>query len=185
MNRIRLAVALALASAATGCSASAAPGPLFPAHLHGFSVTVPVGHTYTDGMEVLELRGHQNAVIDSVRLVPGKNGDGIKLLGVQVASPARTIGGVQEPGWPVHDRHIPPSTLRPADGAIIKPGHRGWELLLGLKATRPGYLVRRGVIVKYHVGDQHYVWRDPAWGALCTWPRGAKPCPAPSPHGPM
>jgi hypothetical protein len=45
-------------------------------------------------------------------------------------------------------------------GAVVPPEHggaRGVELLIGLRATRPGHWSLRGVTVRYRIGAQQYV----------------------------
>lgn len=141
-----------------------------PATRHGWSTYEPVGAAFTDGLEVLELRGHSDAVIDSVHLVPGKQGNGLKLIGVKLANPTRG-GNVQKMPWPPRDRHLTASAVVPAIGTKITPrSHSGanWELLLGIKVTKPGYLVRRAVRVDYHIGSSHYTYVTPAWLSVCT-----------------
>lgn len=191
MNRIRLAVALALAFAATGC-ADAGPGPLAYPHPneHAWTTYEPVGATFTDGLEVLVLRGKRPAVIDKVKLLPGHNGDGLKLIGVRLAGPTRD-GNVQRMPWPPRDPDLVASSVGPAIGRTIAPQSRGgaynWELLLGMKVTKPGYLVRRGIEVNYHIGDQHYSYVIHGWLAVCTkpWYRLHKnACPLPKAFGP-
>lgn len=182
MKRVLL-VALAFALASCG-SANAGPGPLTPTNVHGWGKDYPVGQVFTDGWEVLNLHGHQNAVIDSVRQVRGPNGDGLKMLGLLLADPSRQEGSVGPvASWP--PRHFPHFT----ESAIVStktitPAKMGWELLIGYKVTKPGYLVRRGIVVNYHIGDQHYRYYDPAWMAICSAPKYVRThtCPAPNPH---
>ncbi len=189
MKHTRLIVALALAFAATACSADAGPGPLAPTNAndgHAWTTYEPVGHTFTDAMEVLSLRhGARPGVIDSVKLLPGKNGAGLKLVGARLAGPARGMNYQKLP-WPPRAPRIPASTVEPAAGATITSHIRGWELLLGIKVTRPGYLARRGIEINYHIGDQHYSYIDPAWLAVCTKPwysHHKNACPPPKASG--
>lgn len=187
MRRFLAVIALALAFAATACSADAGPGPLAPPHPgeHAWTTYEPVGATFTDGMDVLSLRGKRSAVIDSVRMLPGKNGAGLKLLGVRLAGPNRGTNYQKLP-WPPRAPEMPASVVGPAVGATVTPQSRGWELLLGIKVTRPGYLARRGIEIDYHIGDQHYSYVDAAWLAVCTtpWYRVHKnACPPPKASG--
>ena len=191
MKRTRLIVALALASAATACSADAEPGPLAPPqpNEHAWTTYEPVGHTFTDAMEVLSLSGTRPAVLDSVKMLPGKNRAGLKLVGVRLAGPSRG-GNVQKMPWPPRDPELVASSVGPAIGTTIAPASSGvgesWELLLGIKVTQPGYLVRRGIEVDYHVGDQHYSDVIPAWLAVCTQARYShfkRDCPPPKASG--
>lgn len=170
MKRTRLIVALAVAFAATACSADAGPGPLAPPQPgeHAWATYEPVGHTFTDGMEILELpRGSRPAVIDSVKLLPGKNGAGLKLVGVRLAGPSRNTNYQKLP-WPPRAPDLPASAVEPADGATITSQIGAWELLLGIKVARPGYLARRGIEIDYHIGDQHYSYVIHGWLGVCT-----------------
>lgn len=170
----RLLATVALVPALAACS-TAGPGPLAPPHPgeHAWTTYEPVGATFTDGMDVLSLRGTRSAVIDSVRMLPGKNGAGLKLLGVRLAGPRRGTNYQKLP-WPPRAPELPASVVEPAVGTTIAPESRGvgknWELLLGIKVTKPGYLARRGIEIDYDIGDRHYSYIDAAWLAVCTKP---------------
>lgn len=184
----RLLAVLALVPALAACSAaSAGPGPMSPPRKHAWTTYQPVGHVFTDGLEVLYLHGKRSAVIDKVKLLPGHDGDGLKLVGVRFAGPTRD-GNVQLMPWPPRDPDLVASSVGPAIGRTIAPVTRGgafnWELLLGIKVTKPGYLVRRGIEVDYHIGDQHYSYVIPAWLAVCTQVRYShRNCPLPKASG--
>lgn len=181
----RLLATVALVPALAACS-TAGPGPLTPANEHAWATYEPVGRTFTDGMEVLELRrGTHPAVIDSVKLLPGKNGAGLRLVGVRLAGPHRGTNYQKLP-WPPRAPELPPSVVEPAVGATITSQLGAWELLLGIKVTKPGYLARRGIEVDYHVGDQHYSYVIRGWLGVCTQARYShfkRNCPPPKASG--
>lgn len=146
---------------------------------HAWAVHVSVGHTFTDGFEVLNLGGKSKAVIDSVKVLPADSG--LKVVGVRLANPTRKDGVQVTWNWPPRDPHLEQSTIGPGLGATITPyshDKNTWELLVGIKVTRPGYLVRRELEVDYHIGDQHYSYVDPATVAVCTL-RSTADCPMP------
>jgi hypothetical protein len=157
-------------------------GPMDPGNPHGWAVTAPVGHPFTDGMEVLRLTGDQPAVIKDVRLV---GNEGLELVGAKLASPERGIGWVQyRAEFPPNNDPVLDVDLVDVVGARITPlasDNGGWELLLGIRATTDGYLVRTGVEVDYRVGANNYTVLLPAHLAVCTSPAHQRDggCPLP------
>lgn len=136
------AVACAVGSDARGVQ----NGPLRPVPKHGWVVSVYEGKTFTDGEELLDLRGTRPAVITAVTVAGGT--PTLEYLGARLALPSRTYTTYQEmPGYPPR---VPGSTTVPAVGHTILPTPRtertqGYELLLGYRATRDGNAVRGDV----------------------------------------
>lgn len=165
-----IAVVTAAAGFAYAGDERSTDGPMDPGNPHGWAITEPVGDPFTDGMEILRLDAGQDAVIEAIRLV----GDpGLELTGAKLASPERGIGWIQ-----YHDRFPPANdsldvALIDAVGATVTPqaeDQGGWELLLGIRATAEGYLVREGVEVDYRVGQKEYTVLLPGHLAVCTSP---------------
>lgn len=154
-------------AAATGCSAGVTDGgPLKSPPAHGWATTQPVGQPFTDGLEILHLSGDTPAVIESVTLVGDST---LKLVGVRLASPNRTIASAQKLPWPPVSDEMP--EILPAIGATITPesqNRMGWPLLVGIKVTEPGYHVRNTVRVEYTVAGERYVQELQAQLAVCT-----------------
>lgn len=73
--------------------------------------------------------------------------------------------------WPPRDRELPPESVMPAFNVPLKPtSETDYELLLGIRATKEGYLVRRGLQVGYTVEGKEYSDFVPAILAICTSP---------------
>lgn len=165
--------AVALATAAvTACGSSKPGGPLVAPPPHGFAMTQPVGFVFTDGVETLKLSGDQPAVLRNVEAV-GTNG--LKVVGIALVKPGRKVGTIQEiDGWPPKDRYLRPGDLiRPGVGATFTPwSHnklgQSYELLVGMKVVKPGYLVRDGLRITYEVDGTTFQRYFPAQLAVCT-----------------
>jgi hypothetical protein len=165
-----LAAALAaiLVSLVTACGGSPEAGPMSPPNPHGWAITKGVGETFTDGFEVLRLRGDRPAVLDSVALV---GSEGLELVGFRLAGPDRSMGAVQlVDNFPPRDPML--SDVRPANDTTITPvsksGSIGWELLIGIKVVEEGYHVREGVRVDYTVDGERFSVVHPAQLVVCT-----------------
>ena len=166
------AVAIVLVVTVTGgdedilANGRSASGPLQMPNTHGYTTSVKTGDVITDGFEVLHLTGSRKATIDDVRLPDAK---GFELLGVKLSSPDRPIGSVQiTRNWPPVDPQLPPETITDAIGATITPHDDGWELLIGMKITGSGYLIRDGLIIDYTVDGRGYTARFPSQVVVCT-----------------
>lgn len=162
-----------------------ATGPLQLPNSHGWATTAAVGDPFTDGMEVLRLTGDQDAVIEAVTMV---GDDGLKLVGAKLAPPSRGIGAIQyhDAFPPKDDPDLGDVRLVDAVGGTVTPlgeDSAGWELLLGVEATREGYLVRTGVRIDYRVGDEQYTALLPANLAVCTSARHERRGRCPLPPG--
>jgi len=107
-------------------------------------------------------------VIESIELEGAD--DGLELVGAKVAGPDRSYGAVQ------HFKTWPPKSYEPlessavidAEGATITPHRAGWELLLGMKATKEGYLTREGIRVNYTVAGEKLSRVLPATLFVCS-----------------
>jgi hypothetical protein len=186
---VRAAVVILAAVLLVGCSeqvrdakSPVQPGPLEKGHQHAWATKAAVGKTFTDGMEVLTFRGQQSAVIKNVEFV----GDaGLKLIGVKLAGPDRSIGAIQYiDAWPPRDPQLKVSSVMPAFGQELKPkGQGSYELLLGIEVTQKGYLVRKGIKVEYTTADgKEYTQFIPAVLAVCSseeWLAKKRNCPLP------
>jgi hypothetical protein len=156
----------------TGFGGPEAGGPLLPPAPHGFVMTQPVGHVFTDGVETLKLEGTKPAVLRNVELVGTK---GLKIVGVSLVRPGRKVGTIQAiDGWPPRDPYLRSADLmRNGIGATFtpsseNPAKQSYELLVGLKIVRHGYLVRDGFRITYDVDGTTYRRFFPAQLAVCT-----------------
>jgi hypothetical protein len=141
-------------------------GPLRDAPIHGWAMTLPEGDVFTDGLESLVITGGRPAVLDSVELV---GSDGLEIVGVMLAGPERAINSNYYPDFPPADPKLDPKLVIPAEGATLRPHEEaGWELLLGLKVTKPGPLFREGVRINYTVDGVRYSRVLPEQLAICT-----------------
>jgi len=188
------AVAGVAAVAAAGLGATVAArgggiregGPLVAPAEHGFAMPKRVGAVFADGVETLELTGTRSAVLKKVEVV---GTDGLQVVGVSMVRPGRKVGTIQElDGWPPRD-----PDLRPGDvvthgiGARFTPTRsnprgQSYELLVGLRVAKAGYLVRDGLRVTYSVDGVDYQRYFPAQLAVCTSQRhllGDGSCPIP------
>ena len=153
-----------------GASSQRAPGgPLERPQPHGWAVGVTVGEPFTDGLEILRLGGKDPAVIDDVRL---RSDDGLTLVGVKLVGPGRALGAVQfARSWPpTSDRDLREEKLRPISEQLIplQAAPAGWELLLGLRADKPGVLRRTAIEIDYTVGGTKYTVVRPAELVVCA-----------------
>lgn len=164
------AAAVLAAALAVGCSSPLQPGPIRRTDPHVWSTVERTGSTFTDGMEVLYLTGVKPATLTSVELV---GAEGLELVGVKLASPDRGFGSIQRMDWPPRDPDLPQDSVLPVKGTEITPidpkDNTGtWELLIGIRVTGKGYLVRKAVRVNYTVGGEEYSRVQPAGLAVCT-----------------
>jgi hypothetical protein len=121
-------------------------------------VSDPVGHRFTDGLEILLLQGSRPARIISVRSIGGSQSLGH--VGTMLAGPARDLDAIQKaPGFPPRVPRL--GGLHRAVGSWILPEAQtrdrlGYELLLGYEIVSPELAVRRGIEVTYRVGNTTY-----------------------------
>jgi hypothetical protein len=162
-----------------GCSGQqprerAGAGPIEPVNRHVWAHSYPAGSTITDGLETITIRGREPAVLDSVKLV---GAHGLKIVGVKLADQRRGVLFTSARGWPPRVTALPeelrsqykPEAVVPAGGARLKPGASPpYELLIGMKVLHPGSVSRRGIVIRYHVGEEHYRYVDRAAVWICT-----------------
>ena len=135
---------------------------------------------FTDGLEVLRLKGASSARITDVSLIGSHR---IALLGAVLLPPGRQLGAVQVvDSWPPEDREIDESALVEARGARIDDDPAGWELLLGLKLTNGRAADRFGVRIEYETHGATHLAVLPAFLRICasTPPRASAACDPPS-----
>ena len=183
-----LFASLLLAATVGGCKAAHKPagGPLVAPAPHGFVMTQPVGFVFTDGVETLELGGDKPAVLKKVESV---GTDGLEVLGVSLVKPGRKVGTIQAiDGWPPRDPYLRPSdVVTRGIGATFTPSDQNkqgqsYELLVGMKVVKAGYLVRDGYRITYEVGGTTYQRFFPAQLVVCTsksMEKGHQGCPIP------
>jgi hypothetical protein len=130
-----------------------------------WGVVAKPGYTFTDGDEVLNLRGHDRATIVSVESLGGSKA--FQFLGAKVVGPRRFFTAIQRiDRWPPN--HIRgASQIMDAVGQTVTPQHSNWhgqpyELLLGYRVIADTYDVRTGVRVVYRVDGKTYqvTWPD-------------------------
>jgi len=99
--------------------------------------------------------------ISIVAVTPGPRDDGLTYLGVRAsASQTRRVFslGVAQGAFPYPSGG---ADWRTVEGVVVLPeragGARGVEILVGLRAERPGQWTMRGVSVIYQIGAQRYV----------------------------
>lgn len=170
-TRRRAVTALAVAAltlAACAEEKKPAAGPVQVPDPNMSSFSVPVGHAFTDGMQVFQHEGDEPAVIESVRMVGAD--PGLELVGVMLADDSRTAGAVQYlDDWPpINDPDLPAESVKPLDTEIGPLPASNAELLIGMKATREGRLVRKGIWIDYRIADEDYSVYFPSGVTVCT-----------------
>jgi hypothetical protein len=151
-----------------GCSDADSPkagGPMRGYPVHGYAITVAPGHTFTDGLESLVIRGDKPATLNSVELV---GAEGMEILGYKLVGPERKVNGQWWPGYPPKGRQLQQALVVPSTSAIRPHEPGGWELLLGIKVTKPGPLWRDGLRYTYTVDGVRYTKTVPAQLKVCT-----------------
>jgi hypothetical protein len=169
---------LVVASCAAPAGEPSRGGPLDPFPPHGMFIADPVGHRFTDGLEILLLQGSQPARIISVRSVGGSQA--LRHVGTMLAGPERDVDAIQKtPGFPPREPEL--GVLHRADGSRILPEARtrdrlGYELLLGYEVVSSDVAVRRGIEVTYRVGSTTYERFLPARIIYCPKPNSSREC---------
>jgi hypothetical protein len=151
-------------------------GPIVDRPEHGYVVDESVrGCVFTDGLEDLRLEGSASATIDSIEA----DGRGFEVIGALVAGP-----GILEIRQKF-DQFPPDSTfpggVQPAMGAVLRPsgdssGSMDYELLIGVRVTTDSLGVRKGVWLKYHIGDHYYAEHRVAQIVFCPPSRDWRSC---------
>lgn len=146
-------------------------GPLRDVPSHGWADTIPVGEKVTDGAEVLEITTDDVIVIEKVEFV---DSEGLELLGAKVLpGPRPSAATVLERPWPPRlGKAWRAERMVDAVGARLDPrddpkGY-GWELFVGMRATKEGHLSRKIIRITYTVGDEQYVEDIPGEAVVCT-----------------
>jgi hypothetical protein len=156
---------------AIGSRAVSEDGPVKLPFPHGWVMAAPVGHAFTDGFDVLQVRGSESIHVTDVRI----EGDaGLELAGALLV-PHILSHGIQQyyPNFPPKKQ---PDTV-PLVGATVAPtGSPGFELILGIRANQVGRFHRSAVVIDYSVGSQRYRARLPAELDVCGYqPPGPAP----------
>jgi hypothetical protein len=134
------------------------------------SQRLAVGVEYSIGHALLRNRGSEAATIERVRLLGVS--DGLELLGVY----SRPVPDEQERGMFLGDFGFPPAqwpskplaeqNVVPVAKTFTESGEpgEGLELVIGVKATRPGVARARAIEFTYRIGDRRY--REEYEGAI-------------------
>ena len=147
-------------------------GPLAVPRAHGWSDTLERPGAFTDGLEILRTTG-DDAVV-TIRDVELLGADGVEMVGAMIAPPPRPYAAeVFIPRWPPrYPRLFDAEDLVDAEGAVVGPARGdqavGWELLLGMRLTRPGVAVREGIRITYEHEGELYVADFPAEAVVCS-----------------
>jgi len=136
-------------------------GPLFWGLADSMGAGVRIGKPFTYGHVTVFTSGTHAAVLDDVRL--WRPTPGLRLLAKRADLPSRDAphGTLTRAPW------YPPRGIRlhplrgfvvPTNGYVdgtVRP-ERGVNIVLGLEIAQPGRFSFHGIVVRYHVGDQHY-----------------------------
>jgi hypothetical protein len=133
---------------------------LYPDHTVGF--LLPPGVVATYGFDAVTLAdGTASVRLTGVRLV---DAEGMQLVGVRLLGPDRKqYSWTNASGFP----SARGAGSVPAVGAVLTPGPRGWQLLLGLRGTTTGYMVAHGIRIEYEANGKRLTQTIPATLALC------------------
>lgn len=132
------------------------PGPVDVDAVDSLSFPMTAGKAASWGHTLLLNSGEETAVID--RIAPVNPSPGLEVLDVKVAGPDRTTGGVSfSLEWPTRDY----GELQPVAGAVLPPqdtaaGRMGTEVIVALRARKPGRYDITGVELEYRVGDTRH-----------------------------
>jgi hypothetical protein len=149
-------------------------GPLQAYRSDRLSLKVPSWRSFTFANTVVGNPSARPVVLERVRLAGAT--PGLEIVTASVAGPRRHDLLIAA------DRIFPPrvSTLtdvHPLRKYVVAPasstaGGRGAEIVLELRAQRPGRYVFRGVELEYRIGDDDYRTTMPNALAACSVPRG-------------
>lgn len=143
-------------------------GPLTTPSIDGVAFSAPAGRTVGWGQTVLVNHGNDDAVLKSVRAVEPPPGLGI--VDVRVGGPDRRFFSMGSSAtWPDPDL----TDLHPVRGARIAPasvraGERGAQIVLVVRAQRPGRYIISKLEVAYRVGRRDHRRTVRAAVALCA-----------------
>ena len=196
VSRSRLLVAAVAALVVVGAAVAAwvlftgggdrPRGPLQAYRSDRLSLKVPSWRSFTFGNTVVGNPTSHPVVLERVRLADAT--PGLEIVTASVAGPRRRDVLIAA------DRIFPPRisvltdvhalrdyVVAPASSAA---GGRGVEIVLELRARKPGRYVFRGVEIDYRIGDDGYRTTMPNALAACAVPRGTSTfgvCPDPPP----
>lgn len=165
-----LAVALLTLGFSCGGRGGDADGPLSGSQPGEVGIPLEVGKVVTVGYAALFNGGERDATVEKVQLVPP---GGVELVGVRTLLLPRDGGGIISlPDFPP----IGYPTRSLADQGVVagaKPRPPGepepaLELILGVRAARPGVFRSDQVEVTYTVGKRRFVERYPVQITLCA-----------------
>lgn len=163
-----------------GPSAISTDGPTVRQNPTTYYPRFPVGTTFTDGLQKFVISGTRPATIEDVQAIGTTSG--MKFLGASVAGEDRRWAAIESmPSYPPTQSSL--GSIRPAAGAVVRPGRVGAELLLGMKITKPGIQQRPGIRVIYSIAGQKY--QVDYHATIVNCPRGFsyKECEVPMPSG--
>lgn len=141
-------------------------GPLAIPDPHSWLLEVPVGHEFTDGLEVLRFDTPEKVTIVDVR--PVFHEGRLEYLGAFLAGDERQQGAIQYfPEFPPDDSALGELFPIPHEEGISSPRDAGWELLMGYRVVDGGLAVRSGVEITYEVGRRRYRDFIPAELVVC------------------
>jgi hypothetical protein len=138
-------------------------GPLKQVDRQGGSSAIDVGQPVSYGLLFLSNPGGpksahpQMAVLEEAKLI--KPDPGLALLGMYVKPLTKDNPGIV--------RGFRRSSGKPVQGWSIKPGQVA-QLVVGLRARRPGKSYFRGIGLRYRVGDRRFYWQFSYSGVLCA-----------------
>ena len=127
-------------------------GPLDTPGVDGTGFAMEVGDTGHWGRTIVINEGDKDATIESIRALDVP--DGLEILQTLIAGPNRKrLYMASSRVWP--DPYL--SDLRPAAGATVAPvdtpeGERGAEIVLVVRATKPGRHILSRLEITYRVG---------------------------------
>lgn len=148
---------------------TAGGGPLVAAPAQAWVLPATKGRTFTDGSNVLDVRGSTPIKVVSVTSIGGTTS--LQFLGAKVASPRRQYTTTNEfNGWPPRD--IRASFVLDAGGQSVSPTAGNWhrqpyELLLGYRVISTDFAVRTAVRVVYESAGKTYQQDFPSLIAVC------------------
>lgn len=147
-------------------------GPVESASGYGYSFSNEVGDKFTDGFEVLEVRGDEPVTVEAVTLLGNR---GFEYLGAKFVGPGREIGSIQLLfHWPPVPKDFGGAKIVDALDATLST-HRqnswGWELLVGMTPSREGRVRRDGVAVSYTTEGVRYRAEFRGEIIVCTSPK--------------
>jgi hypothetical protein len=146
-----------------------------PDGAYGWTAELPVGERFMDGYHVVKNMG--DVPVKIIRVTSELTGRTLREEGARVALLDRGYVAWQYlPSWPPREPKL--GTVVPAEGAVLRPGHKastyGYELLLGYEVIGKGRSTRKSVTVEYEVGGRRYKQTYVATLAICS-PKPYKP----------